>query len=546
MTDSSRTKQQLSEENCILLRRIRELEQSESELRQAKDALKESERKYRELVENANSIILRFNRNGIITFLNEFGQKFFGYSEKEIIGRHVVGSIVPEIESTGRDLKPLLDKICLNPDAFEQNINENIRRNGERVWISWTNRIAMDRRGQILEVLSIGSDITERRRLEDQLRHTQKIESLGRLAGGIAHDFNNILNAIIGFTDLLKMKIVDNEPAMRYAEQILKAGQRGAALTRQVLAFSRKQMLDMRPVNINDNIRDLQKMLCRLVREDILIRLELSDQDLIVMADADQLDQVIINLTTNARDAMPGGGSIDISTCIFTMDEGFVRSYGFGNPGIYALITLSDTGCGMDYETLLRIFEPFFTTKEKDKGTGLGLAAVYGILNQHGGYINVESGPGKGTVFYLYLPLNPEIAAKTELTPTEELRGGTETILIAEDDDTTRNITVTALTGFGYKVIEASDGEDAINKFIENSDVVDLLILDYIMPKKNGMEVFDAIRKHLPGIKAIFVSGYTDGSFDNNYLSRKNASFVQKPVKPTDLVRTVRETLDAE
>jgi signal transduction histidine kinase len=313
------------------------------------------------------------------------------------------------------------------------------------------------------------SDITEHRRLMDQLRHSQKMEGLGQLAGGIAHDFNNVLNAVIGFTELIKMKTGKDHPAGLYADEIVNAAMRGAALTRQILAFSRKQALDMKPVDVNILIVNLQKMLCRLVREDIVIRLELADKDLVVMAGRRPDRPGLINLATNARDAMPGGGMITISTEVFAMDEKFVETHGFGRPGKYALISFSDTGCGMDNETRQHIFDPFYTTKERGKGTGLGLAAVYGIMSQHGGHINVYSEPGKGSVFRLYLPMTGSSTEKAEVVGDGELRGGTETILIAEDDPDLRRLSKTMLVHYGYTVIEAVDGEDAIDRFAETA-----------------------------------------------------------------------------
>jgi|WetSurMetagenome_2_1015567.scaffolds.fasta_scaffold00069_40 two-component system, cell cycle sensor histidine kinase and response regulator CckA len=393
--------------------------------------------------------------------------------------------------------------------------------------------------------LSVILDITESRKLQDQLRHAQKLEGIGQLAGGIAHDFNNILNAVIGYAGLIQRHMEKGDPVRNFAEEITAAGLRGAALTRQILAFSRRQALDMKAVNINDIVQNIQQMLRRLVREDISIKLKLADEKLVVLADADQIDQVLINLTTNARDSMPGGGTIDISTSAFVMDESFIATHGYGSPGNFALITFSDSGCGMEAETRSRIFDPFFTTKETGKGTGLGLSVVHGILTQHNGHVNVYSEPGKGSIFYIYLPLTGVPVDKSEEPQSEESRVGTETILIAEDDASLRMLTQIILKHSGYKVIEAVDGEDAIQKFAGNSDIIDLIILDGIMPKKNGKEALEAIRKLCPDIKAVFMSGYVDDSFTYKDLSDKGAAFIRKPVKPDDLLRLVRKTLDA-
>jgi PAS domain S-box-containing protein len=402
-----------------------------------------------------------------------------------------------------------------------------------------------DANGELVTIVGSVMDITERRRLEEQLRHAQKIEGIGQLAGGIAHDFNNVLNAVIGYAGLIERRLEKKNPVRHFAEEITAAGMRGAALTQQILAFSRKQTLDMKPVDVNAIIRDLRGMLRRLVREDIKIELDLTDDNLVVMADTGQIDQVLINLTTNARDAITTGGAITISTRMFRMDDAFMRAEGFGSPGEYTLITFSDTGSGMREEDRLRIFDPFFTTKEQGKGTGLGLAVVHGIIKQHGGHISVSSEPGAGTAFNIYIPLFPEKPGEPEPEPADTEMGGNETILLAEDDPSLRKLTVTVLSGVGYKVIEAVDGEDAVARFRENSAVISLIILDGIMPKKNGMETFSEISRLKPGVRTIFVSGYTDGSIDRNTMAQTGAAYLQKPVKPDDLLRAVRRSLDS-
>lgn len=401
-----------------------------------------------------------------------------------------------------------------------------------------------DASGKIINVIEMGRDITEHRRLEEQLIHAQKLEGIGQLAGGIAHDFNNVLNAVVGFAGLLQMQMDKADPLKHYADEIMTAGQRGAMLTHQILAFSRKQVLDMKPANLNEITRSLEKMLHRLVREDISIEMKLFDNNLVVMADASQIDQVVINLVTNARDAMPKGGRIGISTEHFVMDNEYVGMHGYGSPGEYALLTVSDTGCGMNAEIRAHIFEPFFTTKEVGKGTGLGLAVVHGIVKQHSGYINVYSEAGRGTIFKIYLPLTEGVAGGTEAKQEAQIRGGTESVLIAEDDDSLRKLSRTVLEHYGYHVIEAVNGEDAIRKFIKNRNVIKLVILDGIMPRKNGGEAFDAIRKICPDMKTIFMSGYAEDIFSHDGIPDKEAVFIQKPVSPDNLLRKVRETLD--
>jgi|WetSurMetagenome_2_1015567.scaffolds.fasta_scaffold00155_1 two-component system, cell cycle sensor histidine kinase and response regulator CckA len=510
-----------------------------TERKLAELALREAENRYRLLFDQSpDGIMILDPETGRFLDFNEAACGQLGYSREEFAGLTLADFLFDE---KPEDIRRRQGKIMREGwDDFE--ISSRTRQ-GEIKNFHVTTRVTEILGRKVFH--SVIRDITESRKLQAQLRQAQKLEGLGQLAGGIAHDFNNVLSAVMGLTELIIMDMSEDNPARHNAEEILKAVNRGADLTRQILAFSRQQALEMKPVNINDTIRDLQKMLRRLVREDITINLRLSDEELNVMADRAQIDQVLMNLSTNAGDAMTDGGNIDISTGAFVMDEGFVATHGYGSPGNYAHIAFSDTGCGMDAETIANIFDPFFTTKERGKGTGLGLAVVHGILKQHNGHINVYSEPGKGTVFNLYLPLTGARFEKTAVPSPGKPRGGTETLLIAEDDDLVRDISVTALASFGYKIIEAVDGEDAINKFAENSGVVSLAILDGIMPKKNGMEVFEAIRKLRPDIKAIFLSGYTDGSFDHNELSGMGAIFMQKPVKPTELLRKVREMLDA-
>jgi PAS domain S-box-containing protein len=510
-----------------------------TERKLAELALREAENRYRLLFDQSpDGIIIIDPETGRFLDFNEAACGQLGYSREEFAGLTLADFLVDE---KPEDIRRRQEKILREErDDFE---SRSRTRKGEIKNFHVTTRGTEISGRKVFH--SVIHDITEGRKLQEQLRQSQKLEGMGQLAGGIAHDFNNVLSAVMGLTEMIIMDMAEDDPARHNAEEILKAVNKGADLTRQILAFSRQQALEMKPVNINDAIRDLQKMLRRLVREDITINLRLSDAELTVMADRAQIDQVLMNLSTNASAAMPDGGNIDISTGVFVMDERFVATHGFGSPGSYAHIAFSDTGCGMDAKTLDNIFDPFFTTKEKGKGTGLGLAVAHGILKQHNGHVNVYSEPGKGTVFNIYLPLTSEQALKTAAPLREKPRGGTETILIAEDDNTVRDIINTMLTGFGYKVIEAVDGEDAIRKFAENSEAVRLALLDGIMPKKNGEEAFEAIKGIRPDIRAIFLSGYTDSSFDHDKLIRMGATFLQKPVKPTELLRKVREILDA-
>ncbi|MBN2653485.1 MAG: PAS domain S-box protein [Nitrospirae bacterium] len=401
-----------------------------------------------------------------------------------------------------------------------------------------------DEDGSVTSVIEVARDITDSLRIEEQLRQAQKLEGLGQLAGGIAHDFNNLLNAVIGYASLLQLHMPESDSKRHYVDQIIAAAMRGAALTRQILALSRKQLLEIKPVDVNEVVKGLEHMLRRLVREDITIKYNLHHTAIVVMADAGQIGQVLINLATNAVDAMPNGGRLLISTEPFYMDERYVEMHGCEKTGKYALITVSDTGSGINEQIRTKIFDPFFTTKDVGKGTGLGLAVVHGIVKQHNGYVNVYSEEGKGATFRIYLPISEAETEKKLPEPQLKVAGGTETILIAEDDETLRTLTATILCQYGYKVIEAVDGADAVEKFAQKIDDIDLVIFDGIMPKKSGRQAFEEVRKMRSDIKAIFISGYSEDIFANDWIAGDSVLFVSKPVKPDDLLRHVRVILD--
>lgn len=385
---------------------------------------------------------------------------------------------------------------------------------------------------------------TEKERLEEQLRHAQKMEAVGTLAGGIAHDFNNILTAIIGYGGLLQMQIDKDEPSWHYVKQILGSAEKAANLTRHLLAFSRKHLIELKPVNLNESIKSVERLLKRLIREDIEIKVNLARENLIVMADSGLIEQALMNLATNARDAMPGGGVLTIATESVELDREFFKASNYERPGRYALLSVMDTGMGMDEKTRERIFDPFFTTKEVGMGTGLGLSMVYGIIKQHEGYIDVSSKPGKGTTFSIYLRL---IDSKIEEKRSKTLgppEGGTETVLIAEDEESVRMLAKEILERYGYNVLEATDGEDAVRKFMKNKEKIQIILLDVVMPKKNGKEVYEEIVRVRPGIKALFISGYTSDIIHKQGIIDEGISFISKPISPEVLLGKVREVLD--
>ena len=386
----------------------------------------------------------------------------------------------------------------------------------------------------------------DRKRLEDHLCHAQKMEAMGTLTGGVAHDFNNILTAIIGYGSLVRIGMKEDDPFRPYIKEILSAAEKAANLTRSLLAFSRKQIINPKPVNLNEIIRGIEKLLLRVIGEDVELRIMLNGEDLTIMADPGQIEQVLMNLCTNSRDAMPDGGLLTIETEIITLDSEYIKTHGYGETGKYALVSVTDTGIGIDENTRERIFEPFFTTKELGKGTGLGLAMAYGIIKQHNGYINVYSEPCKGTTFKIYLPLIKSEIAGAEPTALPPPKRGSETVLVAEDETVVRKLTRDVLEGYGYKVIEAEDGEDAINKFMENKERIHILLFDLIMPKKNGKEAYKEISRIRPDIKAIFMSGYTADIIHKKGILEKGLNFISKPVSPDELLRRVREVLDRE
>jgi len=381
----------------------------------------------------------------------------------------------------------------------------------------------------------------EHRSIERQLRQAQKLEAVGTLAGGIAHDFNNILTAIIASASLMQRTIEETSPLRRQLDRIFNACERATSLTQSILAYSRKQISKPVPNNLNQIIENINKLLARLIPENIEFTTSLADTDLIIMADSGQIEQVLLNLAANSVDAMPAGGNLLIKTEL-AVDLEFHDADGFRKPGNHAILTVADSGAGMDAITRERVFEPFFTTKEVGKGSGLGLAMVYGIIRQHEGFINVSSEPGKGTSFTIYLPLlAPDWKEKTHQDIRPQ-KGGKETILLIEDDKDVRGLLKEMLGSFGYNVIEAVDGKDGVDKFLAHQNEITLLLTDVMMPKKNGKEAYDEIKKIKENVKVIFISGYSAAATAE--LLEEQLNYMAKPVSPRDLLAKIREVLD--
>ena len=388
-------------------------------------------------------------------------------------------------------------------------------------------------------------DRSKCRRAEEQLLQAQKMEVIGQLAGGVAHDFNNILTVILGYCELLKMKPILDYSINEAIEHISSAAERAAQLTHGLLAFSRKQVLDTKMVDLNEVVKHVEKFLVRIIGEDVQLKSIKNGVNLRVMADAGQIEQVLMNLATNARDAMPVGGTLTIETALQDIEELFVNCHGLGKPGRFGVISVSDTGIGMDEETRNRIFEPFFTTKEVGKGTGLGMAIVHGIVNQHNGFVYVYSEPGKGTTFKIFIPLleTEDASAGVEIV-SEQPTGGTETILVVEDEASVRKVVETILRQFGYEIISAVDGQEAVDIFKMSGSKIKLILMDMIMPHKSGMEACKEIRQLQPDARVLLTSGYTADFIRSRGDLENGVDLIMKPVKPYELLQKVREMLD--
>jgi two-component system, cell cycle sensor histidine kinase and response regulator CckA len=408
-----------------------------------------------------------------------------------------------------------------------------------------TDAHAIDYGRQAAELVVL-MDVTHRQKLEEQLRQAQKMEAVGMLAGGVAHDFNNLLTIITGYSQLILNNLGLDDPNRQSAEQIMKAGERAATLTRQLLAFSRRQVLQPKVLDVNRLIGTLTTMLRRLIGEDIDLQLQLSQGVGQVNADPGQIEQVLMNLVVNARDAMPRGGTLTIETANIDLDETYTRRHVTVKPGPYVLIAVSDTGAGMDENTKAHAFEPFFTTKAPGRGTGLGLSTVFGIVQQSGGTVDIYSSPGKGTSAKVYLPrIDQQEIVESEVSGTKSSKG-TETILIAEDDEMVRSLVKETLVRSGYKVLDAAGPLDAQKISDTYRGDIHLLITDVVMPKVNGRDLAARLVKRRPRMKVLYMSGYTDGAVVNNGMLRKEIAFLQKPFTPAALADKVREILEEQ
>jgi signal transduction histidine kinase/CheY-like chemotaxis protein len=454
---------------------------------------------------------------------------------------------------TAKEIYNLFNEIYKTGRPIRGYSYEVIRKDGAERFHELVASLMRDGNGKPIGFRGISHDITERKRaeegkrkLEAQLNQAQKMEAIGILAGGVAHDFNNLLTSIIGYAELALMDLGKNSRVNQSLDEILKAGHRAAGLTRQLLAFSRKELIRPEVLNFNSLIMNFEKMLRRLIREDIDIVSVCSPDLWQVEADPGQMEQVVMNLAVNARDAMPKGGKLTIETANVELNEDYFRDHGVENQaGPYVMLAVTDTGTGMDKETRARIFEPFFTTKGLGRGTGLGLSTVYGIVKQNKGHIWVYSEPEKGTTFKVYFPrvgVETEVAKREEV-PVRSLEGS-ETILVVEDDEMLRKMAVKMLKGYGYRLITARNGEDALEIAGSHDGPVHLLLTDVVMPGMTGLDLAEQLKSRFPEIKVLYMSGYTDNVIADHGVLEKDVNFIQKPFSREGLGGKVREVLD--
>ncbi len=486
-------------------------------------------------------IIFALSPEGTIASLNPAFETITGLRREEWVGQPFERLVHPEDLPLALELLGRVVRGELRPASqFRVRTAKGDYRVGE---FSATPQL---HEGRLVGILGIGRDVTERVQLEQQLRQAQKMEAVGRLAGGIAHDFNNILTAITGYADLLLEDLGATDPRRQDADEIHKAADRAAGLTRQLLAFSRQQVLQPTVLEVNKLVSDLEKMLRRLLGEDVELGTRLAPTTGRVKADPGQLEQVIMNLAVNARDAMPNGGKLTLETGNVDLDGAYAADHYPARAGPFVMLAVSDTGIGMSEETQVHMFEPFFTTKEKGKGTGLGLATVYGIIKQSGGFIWVYSEVGHGTTFKLYLPRVEELAERASQPAQAPARAarGTETVLVVEDEAPVRSVARQVLERHGYTVLEAPSAEAALDIVARYSGTIHLLLTDVVMPGLNGRELANRLAGLRPDAKVIFMSGYTDDAVTRHGVLEPGSAYVQKPFTPDAIARKVREVLD--
>ncbi|MBW1698156.1 MAG: PAS domain S-box protein, partial [Deltaproteobacteria bacterium] len=519
--------------------------------------LKESEKKYRELVENANSVILRRDIEGKITFFNEYAQKLFGYSEDEILGKNIVGTIFQDSDRSKKNLENLTTSLEKNPEHLFITEEKTVLKNGEELWIAWTHKAIFDENGNLKEILCIGNDVTElkkaektKKELEARLQRAEKMEALGTLAGGVAHDLNNILSGIVSYPELLLMGMPEDSPLRKPVLTIQKSGEKAAAIVQDLLTLARRGVLTTKVMNLNSIITEYLKSPefenLEAEHPDMRVRTHLAEDLLNIMGSPVHLSKTIMNLISNAAEAMPEGGQITVSTQNVYIDRP-IRGYDEVEKGDYVTLTVKDTGIGIPSKDLERIFEPFYTKKVMGRsGTGLGMAVVWGTVKDHRGYIDVQSTEGKGTTFTLYFPVTRKEAEEDEdRLNFEDYKGKGESVLIVDDAPEQREIATGILEKLGYVPAAVSSGEEAV-EYLKNHSV-DLMVLDMIMdPGIDGYETYRRVLEFKSKQKAIIVSGFSETKRVKAAQKLGAGVYVKKPYLLNKIGQAVRAELDKQ
>ncbi len=518
----------------------------DEKLARANAAIRQCEASFRVLVNGVRDYALfMLDPSGHVVSWNAGAERVKGYAAREILGKHLSIFYEPADVKDGRPQRTLAAAATTGRAEDE---GWRVRKDGSTFWANVVLAPVHDAAGVLLGFAKVTHDLTERRHLEEQLHQSQKMEAIGILAGGLAHDFNNLLSIVLSYSELLAADLRDDDPMRPDLGEIHLAGLRGVALMRQLLAFSRQQELHPKLVDLTQVVQGMDRMLRRLIGEDVELSVICVPVLGKVLVDPGQMEQVIMNLAVNARDAMPGGGKLTIETAEVVLDEEYASAHPGVKPGPHIMLAVSDTGAGMDEATQARMFDPFFTTKEAGKGTGLGLATVFGIIRQSRGTIAARSEPGKGTEITIYLPTADKDAIQRVSTnpPPRPVLGGSETILLVEDDEPVRALTRTILRKYGYDVVEAQSGGDAFLLCEQHPTVIHLLLTDVVMPRMSGAQLADRLVAIRPEMKVLYMSGYAnDAVMRRTVLGSPNA-FVQKPITPETLARKVRDTLDGE
>jgi PAS domain S-box-containing protein len=519
-----------------------ELRRANEELhRRTNEQLGESRSRLASIIDSSEDAILSKDLNGMITSWNKGAERIYGYSPEEVVGKHI--ALLTPLDRPD-EISEILQKIARG-ESTEHYESVRVTKDGRHLSMSISVSPLRNAAGEIVGASAIARDITTQKRTEGQLRQSQKMEAIGRLAGGVAHDFNNILGIINACSEFLRDRIDPASEPSVYVENIKKAIERGRSLTKQMMAFSRTSAVQPRILDLNERLREISKLLRPLLGEDIEILIVPRSATAVVEMDPGQLDQIVVNLAVNARDAMPRGGKFILETGTVRFDEGFAEQQQEMAAGKYVLLTLSDTGSGMDEATVSRIFEPFFTTKEAGKGTGLGLATVYGIVKQSGGHILVYSEPGQGTTFKIYLPSAEHkigIASRPE-AETASLKRKGATILLVEDDEIMRSLTRKLLEENGYTVVEADDGKSALEWVESHPEPIDLLLTDVVMRRMSGPELVERLEASRPNLKVVYMSGYTGELMANREVLKAGVTLLEKPFSRTALLNTIHTTM---